>query len=64
MSQADKLRATNIAKYGSEEAWKAHLRAIAAKGGAKTTGKTGFALMTKKKHKEASSKGGKRKHGT
>jgi len=29
---------TMIAKYGSEELWKAHLREIAAKGGAKSSG--------------------------
>lgn len=34
----EKYRATMIAKHGSEEAWKEHLRNIAAVGGAKSRG--------------------------
>ena len=33
-----KLRATMIAKHGSEEAWKEHMRALAAQGGSKSRG--------------------------
>ena len=33
---AKKLRKTMIAKYGSEEAWKEHMRNIGSKGGTET----------------------------
>lgn len=37
------LRKTMIAKHGSIEAWKAHMREIAARGGQKTGVEKGFA---------------------
>lgn len=40
---AMKLRETMIKKYGSEEDWKAHQKAIGAEGGRKTGGKKGSA---------------------
>ena len=33
MERGQKIKATNIAKYGSEEAYKQHLREVASKGG-------------------------------
>lgn len=54
----EQLEKTMIAKHGSKEAWKQYMREIGSRGGKKTTGKTGFALMDKKKHQAISAKGG------
>jgi len=56
----EQLKKTMIAKHGSEEAWRSYMREIASRGGKKTTGATGFALMSEDKHKAISAKGGKR----
>ena len=40
MNRGEKLKQTMIAKYGSLEAWKEHLREIASKGGKSGTGHT------------------------
>jgi len=58
-----KLRQSMIKRYGSLEAWQAHAKEIAAKGGKNGKG-GGFAKMKLKDpelHKELSSKGGKKK---
>ena len=57
-----KLRERMIAKHGSEEAWKAHMRAIAVKGGAGSRGYK-FAhgkVDPKEASKLGASKGGKK----
>lgn len=41
--RGQKIRASNIAKYGSEEAYKQHLREAASKGGKVVGVKKGFA---------------------
>jgi hypothetical protein len=64
--QKRKQRQANIDRYGSEEAWLKHLRAIASEGGKKTGVKKGFAanpelaekarlkgLETRRKNKQA-----------
>jgi general stress protein YciG len=59
---ASKLRQTMIAKFGSEEAWKEHMRSLGSVGGARTaaSGTTkGFALMTPEKRRAAGRKGGR-----
>lgn len=42
MTPGEKLKKTMIKKYGSEEAWKAHLREIGSQGGKLGGGKGGF----------------------
>ena len=49
-----KLRATMIRKYGSEEAWKAHMHENAIKGGKKSRRK-----LTKEQAREMGKVGGK-----
>ena len=57
VSGVQKMRETMIKKHGSEEAWKAHMRENARKGGSKG-GVKGFAAMDRQKHLQASIKGG------
>jgi general stress protein YciG len=59
MERGQKIKASNIAKYGSEEAYKQHLREVAAKGGSAKVQK-GFSMMTAEQRKEAGRKGGTR----
>lgn len=50
-----------IAKYGGLDEYKAHMHAIAAKGGSRTSkGKSGFAVMDKEKLRLISIIGGKK----
>lgn len=53
------LRETMIKRYGSEAAWKDHLRQIGRKGGSAKV-KKGFATLTPEEHRLLSSKGGSR----
>lgn len=41
-TQGKKLRNSMVKKYGSEEAWKAHMREIGSKGGKRSPHKSGF----------------------
>lgn len=54
-SRAEKLKIAGIAKYGSEEAWRAAMRAHGAK--ARRDTPRGFARMDKELVKELSKKG-------
>ena len=50
-------KATMIAKFGSEEAWKEYQRELGSAGGKAKVPK-GFALMSRKEHIRVSKKGG------
>lgn len=55
---AARAKQTMIAKYGSEEAWRAHLKRISSKGGSKKGVVKGFALMTPDERAEHGRRGG------
>ncbi len=55
-----KWKETMVAKYGSEEALKAHLREIASIGGKKATGMVGFATMSPEMRRQLGKEGGKK----
>lgn len=55
---AKKVRETMIKKYGSEEAWKEHMRGIGSAGGKKKNPEKGFGSMDKEKVRAAGRLGG------
>lgn len=60
VTRAEKLRLAGIKRFGSEGAWRAHLRESAKK--ASHTKPQGFAVLSQRDpelHKQISSKGGK-----
>lgn len=60
MTRAEKLRLAGIKRFGSEDAWREHLRVSARKAG--HTKPQGFAVIAQRDpalHKQISSKGGK-----
>lgn len=62
MTQAEKLKKTMIAKYGSEKAWREAQASFGRKGGKISRG-GGFSSMSKQKRQEAGRKGGLARHG-
>lgn len=59
LTRFQKTRLANIKRYGSIENYREHMREIASQGGKKTTGETGFSLLTPERLKEVASSGGK-----
>lgn len=55
---AARAKATEIAKYGSEEAWLAELKKRSAKGGSKRGITKGFGTLTPEQRAEYGRKGG------
>jgi len=53
-----RTRETMIKRYGSEEAWKEHMRRIGSEGGKVRNDNKGFGGMDKEKVREAGRKGG------
>lgn len=58
MTQSEKFKASMIAKYGSEDLYKAEMRRRASVGGKKKVSK-GFGKMTAEKRAAAGKRGGK-----
>lgn len=58
-TRGDKYRETMINKYGSEEAWKAHVKQIASKGGSRERSEPRGFAMDLNRAREAGRKGGK-----